>query len=131
MTKTTLKATLQKSYYNKAIIFEDDNYIVLRSYNTDVLAIDKSNNKLLRLWNGWSRTTSKHINDFLMLYGFATLNKKEWLSMNCINPQQTYNIYMSNGFFTYKSNCLLTIDEIEQEVARIKENNNRVCVWYE
>ena len=80
MTITTLKATTQKSYYGKATIFTDDDFIVLRSYNTDVIAIDRSDNKIIRLWEGWSSTTQKHINDFLKLYGFKALSKKRMVN---------------------------------------------------
>ena len=126
-----LKATYQKSYYKKAKVFMDDDFIVLRSYDTDVIAIDREKNKIIRLWNGWSKTTSIHINDFLKQNGFSTLNKKEWLAMECINPEPVYNMYYSTGFYTHKSNILLTEQEAEQEYNRISENNPRLTVWYE
>lgn len=129
MTTIKLTPTRQKSYYNKAIIMIDDDFIVLRSYNTDVIAIDKRENKIIRLWNGWSKTTSKHINDFLMLYGFKPLSKKEWLDLPCINNEPTYNIYISNGWYTYKSPALLTARECENRIEQIK--STRLVVWYE
>lgn len=132
MTTKKLTATLQKSYYGKAVITEDDDFIVLRSYNTDVVAIDKSNNKIIRLWNGWSVTTSKHVNDFLKQNGFNMLSKKEWLALPCINNESVYSVYMSNGFSTYKSNILLTEREADKEVERLEKiHNNRVTAWYE
>ena len=64
MTTIKLTPTKQKSYYNKALIMIDNDFIVLRSYETDVIAIDRHENKIIRLWSGWSKTTSNHINDF-------------------------------------------------------------------
>lgn len=131
MTITNLIATTQKSYYEKAKVIVDDYFITLRSYDTNVIAIEKSTNKLVRLWNGWSKTTANHINDFLKLYGFNTMSKKEWLNMPCVNNENVYSIYISTGFYTHKSNILLTETEAEKEIERITENNNRIMAWYE
>lgn len=131
MTTYYLKATLQKDYYKKAQVFINDDFIVLRSYNTDVIAIDRSKNKIVRLWSGWSVTTAKHINDFLIQYGFKALSKKEWLMLPCVNNDPVYNICISNGFFTHKSNILLTEEEAENEINRIQKNNSRFYAWYE
>ena len=49
MTNYYLKATFQKDYYKKAQVFIDDDFIVLKSYNTDVVAIDKKENKIILL----------------------------------------------------------------------------------
>lgn len=126
-----LKATLQKSYYRKAQVFEDDSFLVLRSYDTDVLAIDKVKNKLVRLWNGWSATTAKHINDFLLQNGFGKLSKKEWLALPCVNDEPVYNVYLSTGFFTHKSPALLTVAECENTIENLSEKRPNLMVWYE
>ena len=123
MTTTTLKATLQKSYYGKAKIFYYDDAIVLRSYNTDVIAIDKLNNKIIRLWAGWSRTTAKHINDFLMQNGFNALSKKDWLALPCLYDEPVYNICICNGFVNHTGSAMLT----EREAINERDNiYNRV-----
>ena len=50
----------QKSFYGKAKVFELENDMrVLKSYDTFVLIRD--GDKFMRLWNGWSLTTGKHI----------------------------------------------------------------------
>ena len=65
----------QKSFYGKAVVTVYDNGLqVLRSYNTDVAAIEPGG-KIRRLWNGWSATTGKHI------AAFAGIGKKEYLSL--------------------------------------------------
>lgn len=64
----------------KATYYTDgDGAIVLRSYYTDVLRI--KDNKLEKLWTGYSVTTMKHINEFLNMFGFAGMNKHEWVMM--------------------------------------------------
>ena len=131
MTTTVLKAISQKSFYGKAKILMDDDFIILRSYNTDVLAIDRAKNTLVRLWSGWSKTTSIHINDFLTQYGFKPINKKEWVTMSCLNNETTYNIYISTGFCTHKSNIQLTEAEAKKEIERIQKNNRWMVCWYE
>lgn len=73
-----LKATRQKSYYGKAKIIKDKSgKIFLQSYNTLVCYID-TNGEFKRLWNGYSTTTMRHIDEFRTQFGFPAMNKKEW-----------------------------------------------------
>ena len=74
-----LKADRQKSYYGKATIVELSNVKYLKSYDTIVCYI--VNNTLYRSWDGCSKTTMNHINDFLKTYNMAKLSKKEWESV--------------------------------------------------
>lgn len=133
MTTRILHATLQKSYYGKATIFEDHDFIVLKSYDTNVVAIDKHENKIVRLWCGYSATTQKHINDFLTQNGFNRLSKKEWLKLPCVNSDEVFNVYISTGFATHKCPALLTEHEAQREITRIRNNdkNGRLYVWYD
>lgn len=73
-----LKATRQKSYYGKAVIFENDHMIALKSYDSFVCYIDKSTKEFVRTWSGYSTTTGKHVADFMRLNGLSSLCKKEW-----------------------------------------------------
>ena len=76
-----LPATGQKSYYNKARVIKDNNGdIFLRSYDTLVCYINKAG-EFVRLWDGYSATTMKHINDFLRLFDIPGGGKKWWLSL--------------------------------------------------
>lgn len=76
-----LIARSQNSFYGKAkIIIDENGEIFLRSYNTLVCYINK-NKEFVRLWEGYSNTTQKHINDFCKLYGFKGYSKKEWLNL--------------------------------------------------
>lgn len=68
----------QKSFYGKATVIETSTgYKLLKSYDTFVCMLDPEN-KFIRLWDGYSATTSKHVSAFLNLYGLAGLNKKAW-----------------------------------------------------
>lgn len=53
------------------------------SYWTLVAYFDNDNGNwtLHRTWEGWSRTTAKHIDDALQLFNLSPLNKKDWLSL--------------------------------------------------
>lgn len=126
-----LTATLQASYYGKAKVREENGFLILRSYDTDVLRIDVEKHTFSRLWNGWSATTAKHVNDFLKQNGFNVLSKKEWLALPCVNNEPVYNVYMSNGFTCHKCPALLTAEEAERETDRLYKKHNRVCAWYD
>lgn len=75
--------TTQKVFTKKLVyIATASGEILLESYNTIVASIkdeivEPDPNKRVKV-NGWySRTTARHINDFLYQYGFKTMNKKE------------------------------------------------------
>lgn len=121
-----LKSTTQKSYYNKAIIIEDDNTIQLKSYNTIVLELDKKTNTIKKLWQGWSKTTQNHINDFLRLYGFDAITKKQWEKMTTKNDKkQLYKIKMTNGFCDFTPNTIFDdYDDACNYAEKLQQNNN-------
>ena len=54
-----------------AIVYETDNYYILRSYNTLVAAIDKNDNRIfdmLRKEYGYTSTSAQHIAKFIHDY---------------------------------------------------------------
>lgn len=126
-----LTATLQRDYYGKAKVREENGFIILKSYNTDVCRINRNSGEFERLWSGWSATTAKHINDFLGQYGFPRLSKKEWLALPCVNDRPVYAVSMSNGFVTHTGSALLTAEEAEREAERVQEARPRFVVWYD
>ena len=68
------------SFYGKAIIIEDEDYIKLQSYDTIVCVFDKVYNSVKI--NGWySMTTGRHIRSFLEFLGVNTKAMVE--SANC------------------------------------------------
>lgn len=67
-----------KSYYGTARVIEKDNgEKVLLSYGTEVCKITKSG-EFVRLWDGYSATTMRHVNSFLELFDIAGGGKAWW-----------------------------------------------------
>ncbi len=66
----------QKSFYNKAMVeVDEEGTEYLYSYNTLIMTRDMDGN-CIRLWDGWSQTTGKHIK------AFSGLNKKQFLNLS-------------------------------------------------
>lgn len=61
----------------RAIIIKDTRIIFLKSYYTTVAAI--YDNKLYKLWNGYSKTTAKHIKMFCDKYNIQSPSKHDWI----------------------------------------------------
>ena len=79
-----LNATSQKSFYKKAYVLEDEKgSLFLQSYDTIVCGI--INGIFKKFWDGYSRTTQTHINDFRNAHNMETLYKKEWESLSVDN----------------------------------------------
>lgn len=64
----------QRSYYGKARVAVDAGQETLYSYNTAIIRRDASG-ALVRLWDGWTATTGKHIRSF------CGLSKAEFLAL--------------------------------------------------
>lgn len=67
--------------YNRAIIIETDTETYLQSYDTLILKVDKASRTISKLWDDYSKTTLKHINEFMTRYTHkaTSFNKAEWL----------------------------------------------------
>lgn len=64
-----------KSFYGKAIVVEKDNgEKELISYSTTVMKQTKTG-EYIRLWDGWTATTGRHIK------AFSGLNKTEYFKL--------------------------------------------------
>lgn len=68
-----------KNKSNNAMVYVLDNVKTLYSYLAPICQIDEDGN-FIRIWDGWSLTTSKHINAFRKYYGLNPITKKEWLA---------------------------------------------------
>ena len=65
----------RKSFYGKAIVeVEEDGTQTLYSYNTPIIK-KLSSGELVKLWNGWTVTTGRHI------VAFCGLNKTEYMNL--------------------------------------------------
>ena len=65
----------RKSFYGKAIVtIDEDGTETLSSYNTPIIKRTVSG-KLVKLWDGWTSTTGRHIK------AFCGLNKAQYMSL--------------------------------------------------
>lgn len=80
----------RKSFYGKAHVIYDhnDDTITLRSYDTDVCRIVNKRSGFVfeKLWDGYSATTMRHVNEFIEQYtpySFSSKSggKKWWDSL--------------------------------------------------
>lgn len=62
---------------------------VIFDYGTPVLALDCSGMKprYVRLWDGWSITTQRHINKALATLGHDGISKADWYDMPVENAE--------------------------------------------
>lgn len=60
--------------------------VVLKSYYTNVLVIDLNDNTVVKLWDGFSVTTLKHVNLILEMFGFKSLSKREFMNLKVDDP---------------------------------------------
>lgn len=65
----------RKSFYGKAVVeVADDGSETLYSYNTAIIKRTAAG-ELVKLWDGWSATTGRHIN------AFCGLNKAAYIAL--------------------------------------------------
>ena len=74
----------RKSFYGKAVVEINGNTVTLYSYNTKICSI-VNKCQFIKYWNGYSATTSRHINEFCLQNGFAPYSKKEWENLPVTN----------------------------------------------
>lgn len=85
----------RKSFYGKAVVqIEENGTETLYSYNTPIIKRFVSG-EMVRLWDGWSATTGRHIKAFCGLnkagYEKLELEKKPVYSMMAdMTPAQSY-----------------------------------------
>ena len=65
-----------KSFYGKAKVTDLGDLILLQSYKTTVCAI--KDGRFIRIWNGYSATTMRHINEFIAQNDIPGGGKKWW-----------------------------------------------------
>ena len=68
----------RKSFYGKArVIHMRDASTILESYGTRVCKLTPEK-KFVRLWDGYSQTTMRHVNSFLLYFGVEGGGKAWW-----------------------------------------------------
>lgn len=78
------KASILPDSNNRAITIKADGFEFLQSYDTLIIEVDTNARTIKKLWDGYSKTTLKHVNEFLKGYGL-TFNKKEWEAFTTAN----------------------------------------------
>ena len=72
----------RKSFYGKARVINPGNgYISLVSYDTTICSLDLETRRFVRLWDGYSATTMRHVNTFRCTYGLPAISKSDWLAL--------------------------------------------------
>ena len=72
----------RKQFYGKANILKDNNKIILKSYNTNILEYNTKTKNLTFLTNNknhFTQTTNRHINEFLKQFTNETPKSKQEL----------------------------------------------------
>lgn len=93
----------RKSFYGKAVVIVEDNGTeTLYSYNTPIIKRLVSG-ELVKLWDGWSATTGRHIKAFCGLnkagYEKLELVKKPVYSMaSDMTPRESYNAMIARRY---------------------------------
>ena len=101
-----LSREYQKMFYKKAALIENKGKVFLQSYDTIVACVDKG--KLLKLWDGYSATTARHIDAFCYSFGVKSVSKKEWENMPLSRVKKPYREelnYKANYFNPYSDRC--------------------------
>lgn len=75
-----------KNFYGKAIVKEEGPITSLYSYNTLICSYNGNTGEFIKYWDGYSVTTMRHINSFLLHYGLPGGGKTWWVSL----PDKSY-----------------------------------------
>lgn len=67
----------RKSFYGKATILETNSGAYLKSYDT-IVCFYSNNGEFVKLWDGYSATTMRHVNSFIQLFNIAGGGKAWW-----------------------------------------------------
>lgn len=79
--KCFAKEHIERTFENGACVAVNLANVTLYSYNTPICTLyfcGNGNNYLVRLWEGYSVTTMRHIDSFLKQYGFYKYGGKAW-----------------------------------------------------
>ena len=77
--KANKGAFILDDFGGRALVIPTENGYILQSYYTNVCEI--KNGKFIKLWEGFSATTLKHINAFRKHFNFPMISKREWIEL--------------------------------------------------
>lgn len=123
----------RKSFYKKAhIIKTEDGEIILKSYATNVASYNLKTKQLNKLWNGYSRTTMEHIEEFCKQFDIDfTPNKKNWLNLPYDNTPTRYYVACSNGISSHEFKNTLFDNYDDAEEYALSHSNQFWYCWVE
>ncbi len=68
-------------FNNRATVRQEGYNLILTSYYTDVASYNTMTKTFVKLWDGYSVTTLKHINAFCRYLNINTFSKREWIEL--------------------------------------------------
>ena len=87
MRELTPDHTEQKSFGGRAYVASLPGGDTLYSYCTRIIDYRDADRTVVRRWSGWSRTTAKHVDEYLLQHGARRgIGKAQWLAMPCNEP---------------------------------------------
>lgn len=90
-----------RSFYGKAnVVTHADGTVTLFSYTTAVCEIDPTG-AFHRTWGGYSATTMKHVNDFMIQRGFGGCGVDRWRSMPVEDARHWFMGFTANYTVSY------------------------------
>lgn len=112
-----------KSFYKKAYVFDTEDWYFLKSYETYVCGVKKSNMTIYKIWDDYSATTMRHINAFLTYLGCPDGGKRWWDALEYDQPIKLSNI---------SSDFIYDIYGIVDAHGGIREKSviNKACSFY-
>ena len=112
-----------KSFYKKAYVYETDEWYFLKSYETYVCGVRKSNMTIYKLWDDYSTTTMRHINAFLTYLGCPDGGKRWWDALPLEKPVKLSDI---SSYFINEVYNIVDMHGGRREKSVI----NKACSFY-
>jgi hypothetical protein len=116
-----------QSYYGKAKVnILDNGTKELISYKTKVAIITKGGN-FIRLWEGCSQTTMKHINDFREQNNLPSISATEWKKMP-VWENHTQKVRLKLYGNDKKKDEIYELEQITTVIKRL-ERRSKEIIW--
>ena len=112
-----------KSFYKKAYVLETNEWYFLKSYNTYVCGVKKSDMTIYKMWDDYSATTMRHINAFLTYLGCPDGGKAWWNALPLEKPVKLSNV---SPYFLINVRNIVDMHGGRREKSVI----NKACSFY-
>ena len=129
-TKKENEEFIDGTYKRAKIRTLNDGTQELYSYKTKVAILTKGGN-FIRLWDGYSVTTMKHINEFRRMNGLETICKKNWEALEVKKENKGWQIrieeYKTDG--TIKRNTKFEIEQKNNAINKASNHSKMLLGW--